>query len=165
MSLILMSILFFLTECVFQTVFPKNKHKLITKKLYAKLKKFTFIADVLLLIALSFKFFLSRIEPLLIYIFVNVDELTSVEGIKAVLSTVESYVIIDPVPVDVSFVLVVFLTYFGAVMTPGVLCASILIVTTLQASLHRETGLSEPIRRSEIHSGEKLFLKLGRLLN
>ena len=62
MSLILMTILFFLNENISQVIFPEKRKKILTKKLYGKLKIFVLIADVLLMAVLGLRFLLSRIE-------------------------------------------------------------------------------------------------------
>lgn len=165
MSLILLSILLFLVKNVFQVISPEKQNKIINKKLYEKMKIFMLIADALLLSALGMKFLLSRIEPLLIYILVNFDNLLSAEGIKAVIDSIHSCLAIDLMPIDISFILVVLLAYFGVAIAPGVLYAISLDVVSPVSSLHRDNGLSGTVRYSEIPPKGKLFLKLCHLLN
>lgn len=165
MSLFLLTILFFLLENVFQDFLPRKSNKFLLKKMYNKLKRFTLFADILLLCALSAKFILSRIEPILVYLFVNVEELVSVEGVKTLIKTLGSQMIIDPVPIDLSIILVIFLTYFGGSVVPGVLCAFSTLIDSPPFSSHRDIHKSGIEKYPEIHSGEKLFIKLSHLLN
>ena len=165
MSLILMTILFFLNENIFKKLWPEKRKKILTKKLYEKLKIFVLIADVLLLAVLGLKFLLSRIEPLLIYLIVNLDELSSAEGVKAIIDSIQSYLTFEITPVDLSFVLVVFLAYFGGAVAPGVLCVFSLAVGSPESSPHRNNGRSGIVTYPEIFKKGKLFLKLCHLLN
>lgn len=165
MSLILMTILFFLNENISQVIFPGKRKKILTKKLYGKLKIFVLIADVLLMAVLGLRFLLSRIEPLLIYLVVNLDELSSAEGVRAIIDSIQSYLTFEITPVDISFVLVVFLAYFGGAVAPGVLCAFSPAVESPQSSPHRSNGQSGIVSYPEIFKRGKLFLKLCHLLN
>lgn len=165
MSLILMSVLISFIENAFQSILPRQRHRILPKQSYEKLKIFALIADLLLLAALSFRFFLSRVEPLIILLLVNAEEITSIEEVSAVLESLRSHLSVMITPMDLSFVLVVFLAYFGAVIAPGILCACIVFIKSPISSPHRNTGQSGFENRPEIFSGGKLFLKLCHLLN
>ena len=165
MSLIFLTILFFLLENVFQGFLLKKSNKILLNKMYDKLKKFTLLADVLLLCALSVKILLSRFEPLLLYLLVNAEELVTVDGVKALIRTMGSCIVMDPVPIDLSIILVVFLVYFGGAIVPGVLYAFSVPIESPLFSSHRDINKSGIEKYPEIHSGEKLFIKLSHLLN
>ena len=165
MSLILLTILFFLLENVFHVFLQKKSNKIFFNKVYDKLKKFTLFADVLFLCALSAKILLSRFEPLLVYLLVNAEELITVDGAKAFIKALGSHIIIDPMPVDLSVILVVFLAYFGGAIVPGVLYAFSVPIESPLFSSHRDIHKSGIEKYPEIHSGEKLFIKLSHLLN
>jgi hypothetical protein len=165
MSLILLSILLFMVEDVFQVISPEKHSKILKKKLYTKLKIFILIADVLLMSVLGVKFLLSRIEPLLIYLLVNLDNISSAEGIKVAIDSIQSCLTFDIMPIDVSFILVVLFAYFGVAIAPGVLFAISLVVDSPVSSPHRDNGKSGIVRYPEIPLRGKLFLKLCHLLN
>lgn len=165
MSLILMSVLISFIENAFQSILPRQRHRILPKQSYEKLKIFALIADLLLLAALSFRFFLSRVEPILILLLSSAEDITSIDEVKAVIETMRSYLSVMITPTDLSFVLVVFLAYFGAVIAPGVICAYTFFIESPISSPHRDISQSGSEKRPEIFSGGKLFLKLCHLLN
>ncbi len=165
MSLILMSVMLFLLENAFQRKSPQKQCHFLPKPIYKKLRIFMLISDSLFLAALSFRFFLSRVEPLLLLAVVNADEITSIEGIKVAFDSLKSCLTFNVTPVDLSLVIVVFLAYFGAAIAPGVLCAYTVFIKFPTPSQHRDNDPSGIKKLPEIEYGGKLFLKLCHLLN
>lgn len=165
MSFILLSILIFLIESVFRRIYPEKWNRFLLHRLHNKFKLFTYIADLMLLLVLGVRLFLSRIEPLLLYLFMNFEEIASADGIIETIENVRTYLTIDVTPMDLSFVLLVFLSYFGVAIAPGILCACSLAVESPDPSPHREESKSDTSGYSEIFTGGKLFLKLCHLLN
>lgn len=165
MSLVLMSAMLFLLENVFQRKSSQKQCNFSSKQIYEKLKIFMLISDILFLAALSFRFFLSRVEPLLLLLMANADEISSVKGLIAVLDSIESGLTFTVTPVDLSLTLVVFLAYFGVAIAPGVLCAYTVFIESPTISQHRDTDSSGAEKPPEIRYGGKLFLKLCHLLN
>lgn len=165
MSLILMSVMIFFIENIFHSFLPERRRIALPKRTREKIRIFALIADFLLLAALGVRFFLSRVEPLIILFLVNVEEITSIEEVRAVFESLRSSLSVMITPMDLSFVLVVFLAYFGAVIAPGILCAYIVFIQSPIPSLYRDTESSGSDKRPEIFRGGKLFLKLCHLLN
>ena len=165
MSFVLLSVLLFLYDHFSNVFFPEKRNKIITKRLYEKLKLFLLIADCLFLSAFSFRLVLSRIEPLLIHIVLNLDELASVEGIREVIESIQSYITLDITPMDLSLILVVFLAYFGSVIAPGLLCAISLIVESYASTVNLGKSKYATENYPQVPLKGKLFLKLCHLLN
>lgn len=165
MSFILLSILILLIESIFRRNYPEKSSKILLNRLHEKFKLFTYIADILLLLVLGVRLFLSRIEPMLVCLFMNFEDIVSADSILETIENVRAYLTLDVTPMDLSFVLVVFLAYFGVAIAPGVLCACSLAVESPEPSPYRDNSKSDTLRYSEVFTGGKLFLKLCHLLN
>ena len=90
MSLILMSVMIFFIENIFHSFLPERRRIALPKRTREKIRIFALIADFLLLAALGVRFFLSRVEPLIILFLVNVEEITSIEEVRAVFESLRS---------------------------------------------------------------------------
>lgn len=165
MSLILMSVMIFFIENIFHSYLHERRRIVLSKRTREKIRIFALIADLLLITALGVRFFLSRVEPLIVLFLVNAEEITSIEEARAVIESLRSHLSVMITPIDLAFVLVVFLAYFGAVIAPGILCAYIVFIQSPISSPHRDTGSSGSEKHPEIFRGGKLFLKLCHLLN
>ncbi len=165
MSLILMSVMIFLIENIFHSILPERRRIVLPKRTGEKIKIFALIADLLLMAALSVRFFLSRVEPLIILLLVNTEEITTIEEVRAVFELLRSHLSVMITPMDLSFVLVVFLAYFGAVIAPSILYVYMVFIQSPISSPHRDTESSGSEKRPKIFRGGKLFLKLCHLLN
>ena len=165
MLLVLMLVILFWCESTFQPRSSKRKRKFSSNQICEKQKIFMLISDILFLAAFIFELIFSGVEPLLLILLVNTDEIISMEGMVAALDSLEFGIAFNVTPLDLSLTLVVFLEYFKVAVIAGMLCACAVFIESQAAYQRRVIYPPWTIKSSKINSKSKIFLRLCHLLN